>query len=65
LRARLTLVDRADPDEHAVGREQISLHLVGEALVVYDRTGVDAGLRERLENAERSLRGLGETRSWC
>lgn len=50
--ARLALMDRIDPDEHAIDGEQLIADGVGEDLVVDHRAGVDADRGECFENAD-------------
>ena len=40
--ARLALVDRIDPDEHAIRAKQLLAYLVREVLVINGRLGMDA-----------------------
>ena len=49
-RTRPAVVERIDPHEHAVDREQLVAHLVGESLVEHGRLGVDAGPLQLLEH---------------
>src|SRR5215472_8015947 len=49
--ARLALVDRIDPDEHAIGAKQLLAHLVREVLVIDGRLGTDADRGELFEDA--------------
>src|SRR5215472_2345436 len=48
--ARLALVDRIDPDEHAIGAEQLLAHLIREVFVIDGRLGTDAYRGELFEN---------------
>ncbi|MHC2589447.1 hypothetical protein ACVIG9_003503 [Bradyrhizobium ottawaense] len=52
LGARLALVDRIDPDQHAVSREQLVADCVGKAFVVDHGVRVDAEGGEGLEDAD-------------
>ena len=45
------LMDRIDPHEHAVRREELLAHLVGEFLVIDRGLGVDAGRLQFFEDA--------------
>src|SRR5215472_7728717 len=49
--ARLALVDRIDPDEHAIGAKQLLAHLIREVLVIDGRLGTDADRGELFEDA--------------
>src|SRR5262245_48352234 len=50
--AASTVLNRVDPDEHAVQREQLFADLLGEALVVDRGPRLDADSGERFEDAD-------------
>jgi len=52
-------VNRIDPDQDAVHRQQLVAHLIGEGFVIDGRLRFDAGSSERLEYADEAaaLRG--------
>ena len=57
-------MDRIDPHQHAIGRQQLLAHLAGEVVVVDRRLGIDAQRRQLFENAVKAivLRGRGSPR---
>jgi hypothetical protein len=48
-------VDRIDPDEHAIGAQQLVANLFGEVLVIDGRLGMDADCGELFENAVKAV----------
>ncbi len=57
----LALMDRIDPHEHAIDRQKLLAHLVGDVLVVDRGLGIDAERRQLFEDAVKAivLRGCG------
>ena len=53
--ARLALVDRIDPDEHAIGAEQLLAYLVREFLSIDGWLGIDPDGGEFFENAVKTV----------
>ena len=52
-------MDRIDPDEDAVGVQQLRAYLVGKLLVIDGRLGMNADRGELLEDAMKAIIGRG------
>jgi hypothetical protein len=50
-RARLALVNRIDPDQHAIDLQELLAHLVCHVIGKHRRLGLDAGICQLLEHA--------------
>ena len=58
-RAFLALMERIDPDEHAIGLQQLRANLVGKLFVIDGRFGMNADRGELLEDAMKAIVGRG------
>jgi hypothetical protein len=48
-------MDRINPHEHAINREELLAHLVGKLLVIDRRLGMDAGRGKLLEDPVKAI----------
>lgn len=53
------LVNRVDPDEHAIERGELRAHGIDDIVLVDHRFGIDADIGERFENGLEAARATG------